>query len=557
MPIGSKSFYVHPCDSACLFKGYLMTSTSAAGEKSSTFEQELWSSADKLRGAIEPPEYKHVVLSLLFLKFASEQFYRHRKALVDLKQEAFLEVKEFYVQNNVFFVPAGARWRADGGAHEEGCINWSSDDLPLQLDAALKLIEKHNAVLKDALPTNYFSRIGLEAKTLKSICDGINRINTVLDKSAASVEDVFGRVYEYFLSRFATAEGKRGGEFYTPKCIVSLLVSLLKPFSGKVYDPCCGSGGMFVQSAEFIRSHQGRSVKDLSIYGQEFTQTTYKLAKMNLAVHGIRGNLGEMNANTFFADQHPDLKADFILANPPFNLSDWRKEDELTSDPRWSGYETPSTGNANSAWILHMLSKLSESGTCGFVMANGSMSSMTKTDGAIRRQLVENDHVECMIALPGQLFYTTQIPVCLWILTKSKKAVESTDPAKVRRARQGEILFIDARKMGSMISRVQKELTAEDLAQITSIYHNWRGDGDGGYEDVAGLCKSAMFEEVKAHDFVLTPGRYVGAAEVEDDGEPFEEKMERLTGLLSTQMAESVRLDVQIRLVLEGIGYDV
>ena len=534
-----------------------MTSTSAAGEKSSTFEQELWSSADKLRGAIEPPEYKHVVLSLLFLKFASEQFYRHRKALVDLKQEAFLEVKEFYVQNNVFFVPAGARWRADGGAHEEGCINWSSDDLPLQLDAALKLIEKHNAVLKDALPTNYFSRIGLEAKTLKSICDGINRINTVLDKSAASVEDVFGRVYEYFLSRFATAEGKRGGEFYTPKCIVSLLVSLLKPFSGKVYDPCCGSGGMFVQSAEFIRSHQGRSVKDLSIYGQEFTQTTYKLAKMNLAVHGIRGNLGEMNANTFFADQHPELKADFILANPPFNLSDWRKEDELTSDPRWSGYETPSTGNANSAWILHMLSKLSESGTCGFVMANGSMSSMTKTDGAIRRQLVENDHVECMIALPGQLFYTTQIPVCLWILTKSKKAVESTDPAKVRRARQGEILFIDARKMGSMISRVQKELTAEDLAQITSIYHNWRGDGDGGYEDVAGLCKSAMFEEVKAHDFVLTPGRYVGAAEVEDDGEPFEEKMERLTGLLSEMFADHTRLAEQTRSLLKRIGYEI
>ena len=533
-----------------------MSSASSSSEKSSSnFEQELWASADKLRGAIESSEYKHVILSLLFLKFASEQFYRHRQSLVASGMDGFLEMKEFYTKDNVFFVPEGCRWRGltEGETDTAGCINWSADDLPLQIDSALKGIERENSVLQGALPSNYFSRLGLDAKTLKSICDGLNRINTLLDDSVSSVEDVFGKVYQYFLDRFAASEGKRGGEFYTPKCIVSLLVQLLKPFAGQVYDPCCGSGGMFVQSVDFIRSHQGRSIKDLSIFGQEYTQTTYKLAKMNLAVHGIRANLGETNANTFFSDQHADLKADFILANPPFNQKEWRAEDELSSDPRWSGYDTPSTGNANSAWILHMLSKLRESGTCGFVMANGSMSSMTKSDGSIRTKLIENDHVECMIALPGQLFYTTQIPVCIWILTKSKKA----DAERGYRAREGELLFIDARERGSMISRVQKELSAEDLKELTAIYHNWRGDGEGPYEDVAGLCKSATLEEVKAHDCVLTPGRYVGAAEVEDDGEPFEEKMERLTGLLGAQMAESARLDAQIREVLWGIGYEI
>jgi type I restriction enzyme M protein len=358
-------------------------------------------------------------------------------------------------------------------------------------------------------------------------------------------------VYEYFLGKFAASEGKGGGEFYTPKSVVALLAEMLEPYKGKIYDPCCGSGGMFVQSIKFINSHNGNQ-KDISIYGQEYTSTTYKLAKMNLAIRGINGNLGDVAGDTFFKDQHPDLKADYIMANPPFNQKQWRADNELTDDPRWSGYTAPPTGNANYAWILHMLSKLSESGTAGFVLANGSMSSNTSGEGTIRQEIIDNDHVDCMIALPGQLFFTTQIPVCLWFLTKNKRE----DKARGYRDRQGETLFIDARQMGSMASRIHKEFTDDDLGKIASTYHAWRGEEkDGEYEDVAGYSKAASLDEVKANDYVLTPGRYVGAADIEDDGIPFEEKMHGLSQTLYGQMNEAGALDVTIRKNLEALGY--
>ncbi|MDA3872411.1 MAG: N-6 DNA methylase, partial [Kiritimatiellae bacterium] len=450
----------------------------------------------------------------------------------------------------------------------------------------LSLVEKNNASLKGALPDNYFSRLGLDSSKLSALIDAINNIDTVADKE----EDVVGRVYEYFLGKFAASEGKLGGEFYTPKSVVNLIAEMIEPYKGKIYDPCCGSGGMFVQSLKFVKSHHGNT-KDISVYGQEFTSTTYKLAKMNLAVRGLSANLGDVPADTFFKDQHPDLKADYIMANPPFNLKDWRGPDELVHDPRWNGYETPPTGNANYAWILHMVSKLSENGIAGFVLANGSMSTNTTGEGTIRQKLVENDLVDCMIALPGQLFYTTQIPVCIWILSAGRDRAPGSDgaPAPSKRDKgAGSTLFIDARKMGTMISRTQKELTAEDIAKIADTYHTWRSGregapgGDGapapssysstkannaagaallpatslpGYEDIPGYCKSATLEDIRKHDFVLTPGRYVGAADIEDDGIPFETKMTELSQTLYAQMAESSKLDEVIRKNLEGLGY--
>ena len=330
---------------------------------------------------------------------------------------------------------------------------------------------------------------------------------------------------------------------------------MIEPYKGKIYDPCCGSGGMFVQSLKFIDSHKGNK-KDISIYGQEYTNTTYKLAKMNLAVRGISANLGEVAGDTFFKDQHPDLKADFIMANPPFNQKQWRGENELVDDPRWSGFDVPPTGNANYAWIMHMISKLSEHGTAGFVLANGSMSSNTSGEGEIRKKIIEKDLVDCMIALPGQLFYTTQIPVCLWFISKNKKAVDASEDFAKRRNRQGETLFIDAREMGSMVSRVNKELTTDDIAHIAQTYHAWRGeDKDGAYEDIAGFCKSATLDDIKANDYVLTPGRYVGAADIADDGIPFEEKMAELSQTLFKQMAEGQELDKNITQNLEVMGY--
>ena len=531
--------------------------TPAKDEKG--FEESLWDSANRLRGSVESSEYKHVVLSLIFLKFVSDKFEERKATLIAEGKQAYTDMVEFYTMQNVFYLPETSRW-----SHIQQ--HAKQDDIAIKIDSALAQVEKSNASLKGALPDNYFSRLGLDGSKLSALIDAINNIDTVADKE----EDVVGRVYEYFLGKFAASEGKLGGEFYTPKCVVNLIAEMIEPYKGKIYDPCCGSGGMFVQSLKFVQSHHGNT-KDISVYGQEFTATTYKLAKMNLAVRGLSANLGDVPADSFFKDQHPDLKADYIMANPPFNMKDWRAADELTKDSRWDGYETPPTGNANYAWILHMVSKLSAHGVAGFVLANGSMSTNTTGEGAIRQKLVENDMVDCMIALPGQLFYTTQIPVCLWFLTKSKKA----DKQRGYRNREGETLFIDARQIGSMISRTQKELTETDIARIAKTYHAWRSDSTqsqpervsegqnqpqslahaSGYEDQPGYCKSATLEDIRKHDFVLTPGRYVGAADLEDDGIPFETKMTEMTQLLYQQMEESLKLDEVIRKNLEVLGY--
>lgn len=520
------------------------------------FEETLWDTANQLRGSVESSEYKHVVLSLVFLKFISDKFEARREALIKEGKEAFVDMDVFYQQDNIFYLPEETRWSFIQ-AHAK------QDDIAVLIDTALSTIEKRNPSLQGALPDNYFSRQNLEVKKLASLIDSIENIDTLADECHLSEDDLVGRVYEYFLGKFAATEGKGGGEFYTPKCIVTLLSEMLEPYQGKIYDPCCGSGGMFVQSVKFVQSHQGKS-KDIAVFGQELTATTYKLAKMNLAIRGLSGNLGEKPADTFFNDQHKDLKADFIMANPPFNLKDWRNESELTDDPRFAGYRTPPTGNANYGWILHMLSKLSETGTAGFVLANGSMSSNTSGEGEIRAQMIENDIVECMIALPGQLFFTTQIPVCLWFITKNKKANLSHG----FRNREGETLFIDARDMGTMISRTTKELTLEDIATIADTYHAWRSTPEEladritrgenklkKYDDIAGFCKVATTAEMKANDYVLTPGRYVGAADIEDDGIAFETKMRELSQTLFQQMNQAEALDKAIRQNLEELGY--
>ena len=538
-----------------------------------SFEQTLWDTADKLRGTVESSEYKHVVLSLIFLKFVSDRFEARRQEIIDEGHDDHVDMVEFYTMKNVFYLPKKSRWSTIVKQAKQ-------DDIAVRIDSALHAVEKNNPSLKGALPDNYFSRMGIDVAKLAALIDSINNINTVEDSQAgaAGEEDIVGRVYEYFLGKFAATEGKGGGEFYTPKCVVNLIAEMIEPYSGKIYDPCCGSGGMFVQSVKFITSHSGNQ-KDISIYGQEQTSTTYKLAKMNLAIRGISGNLGEVPADTFFKDQHPDLKADYIMANPPFNLKAWRGTDELTDDARWSGYEVPPTGNANYGWILHMISKLSENGVAGFVLANGSMSTSTKGEGDIRQKIIENDLVDCMIALPGQLFYTTQIPVCLWFLTKSKKARKLKGRSESnQRARTGETLFIDARNHGTMADRTHKELTEDDIAEIVDTYHAWRGDptvsgkalaagSSGGspaasalplttvYEDKPGFCKSSTIEDIAANDYVLTPGRYVGAAPLEDDGIPFETKMTDLTTTLYQQMDDAKKLDKSIQKNLEALGY--
>lgn len=519
--------------------------TNGTNKKQKGFEQTLWDTADKLRGTVESSEYKHIVLSLIFLKFVSDKFEERRQELIDEGKQAYLDMVEFYTMKNVFYLPEESRWSYIQKQAKQ-------DDIAVKIDTALHNVEKNNKSLKGALPDNYFSRMGIDVSKLAALIDSINNIDTVEDKE----EDIVGRVYEYFLGKFAATEGKGGGEFYTPKCVVNLIAEMIEPYSGKIYDPCCGSGGMFVQSVKFVENHQGNK-KDISIYGQEQTSTTYKLAKMNLAIRGIAANLGEVPADTFFKDQHEDLKADYVMANPPFNLKVWRGDTELVDDPRWSGYEVPPTGNANYGWILHMVSKLSENGVAGFVLANGSMSTNTTGEGLIRQKMIENDLVDCMIALPGQLFYTTQIPVCLWFLTKNKKAqVVKGHLESNHRDRQGETLFIDARNMGTMVDRTHKELTADDIAEIARTYHAWRGEAkDGSYADMPGFCKAATLAEIKTNDYVLTPGRYVGAAEIEDDGIPFEEKMVDLTQTLYRQMEESNKLDAVIRQNLEALGY--
>jgi type I restriction enzyme M protein len=499
------------------------------------FEQKLWQAADKMRGHMDSAEYKHVALGLIFLKYISDAFEERHRALLN-ETGADPEDRDEYTAENVFWVPKKARWeflQANAKKAEIGKI----------IDDAMVAIEKDNQQLKGVLPKDY-ARPALDKQRLGELIDLIGTIG--LGDAENRSKDILGRVYEYFLSQFASAEGKKGGEFYTPRCVVRLLVEMIEPYKGRVYDPCCGSSGMFVQSEEFIERHGGR-VGDISIYGQESNPTTWRLAKMNLALRGIEANLGPHHADTFRNDLHKDLKADFILANPPFNMSDWGGEN-LKEDVRWK-YGAPPAGNANFAWVEHMIHHVAPNGIAGFVLANGSMSSNQSGEGEIRKAIVEADLVDCMIALPPQLFYGTQIPACLWFLTRNKKNGRFQD-------RRHKTLFIDARKFGSLMDRTHRELSAEEIGKIAGTYHAWRGEKDAGkYGDVAGFCKSAAFEEIKQHGFVLTPGRYVGAEQVVDDDELFEEKIKRLRSKLEKQFAQGEDLRVRIASALRSLTH--
>ncbi|MCG3195741.1 MAG: hypothetical protein GHCLOJNM_00208 [bacterium] len=505
------------------------------------FEAAMWAAADKLRGHMDAAEYKHVVLGLIFLKYISDAFEEHRAKLLD-DPEADPEDRDEYIAQNVFWVPKEARWSQLQANAKQPTIGKLIDD-------AMVAVERENPNLKGVLPKDY-ARPTLDKQRLGELIDLVSNLG--LGDKASRSKDVLGRVYEYFLSQFASAEGKKGGQFYTPRCVVQVLVEMLSPYKGRVFDPCCGSGGMFVQSEKFVEAHGGR-IGDISIFGQESNPTTWRLAKMNLAIRGIEGNLGPENADSFHRDLHPSLKADYILANPPFNDSDWGG-DRLREDVRWK-YGTPPAGNANYAWVQNFIHHLSPTGLAGFVLANGSMSSNQSGEGEIRKAIIEADLVDCMVALPGQLFYSTQIPVCLWFLRRDKRRLPAHSGGEAA-DRRGQTLFIDARKMGRLIDRVHRDLDAADIEKIAGTYHTWRGDkGAGDYEDIAGFCKSASLDEIRGHGFVLTPGRYVGAAEVEDDGEPFEDKMSRLVETLDGQFAESARLEKEIRSNLIKLGF--
>lgn len=505
-------------------------------------EATLWAAADKMRGHMDAAEYKHVVLGLIFLKYISDAFEtRHRELLELSKTEgADPEHPDEYLAENVFWVPPEARWEKLQAAAKQ-------PEIGRLIDEAMEAIERENPSLKGVLPKDY-ARPVLDKRRLGELIDLISGIG--LGGPENHAQDLLGRVYEYFLGQFAGKEGKKAGEFYTPRHIVRLLVEMIEPYKGRVYDPCCGSSGMFVQSEAFIRAHGGR-LGDISIFGQESNATTWRLAKMNLAIRGIEANLGDQAADTFHSDLHRDLKADFILANPPFNLSDWGG-DRLRDDARWQ-YGTPPMGNANFAWMQHMIHHLSPTGMLGLVLANGSMSSNTSGEGEIRQKIVDDDLVDCMVALPGQLFYGTQIPACLWFIARDKSG-KPTKGGKPVRDRRQEVLFIDARRLGTMVTRTQKELTDEDISRIADTYHAWRGQA-GRYEDIPGFCHAATLDEIREHGHVLTPGRYVGAEDAEHDDEPFEEKMQRLTATLLEQQAEASKLDATIAANLKAFGY--
>lgn len=505
-----------------------------------SFEKTLFKAADKLRKNMSAANYKDVVLGLIFLKYISGSFEEIYKKIINKEkgfEDADPEDVDEYRAENVFFVPQKARWS----------YLYSRAKLPSigkDVDDAMEAIEKENATLKGILPKVY-ARPNLDKVALGELIDLIE--NIAIGDAAAKSKDLLGRVYEYFLGEFADAEGKKGGQFYTPKSIVRLMVGMIEPYKGRVYDPCCGSGGMFIMSEKFVESHQG-NVDDISIYGQESNQTTYRLCRMNLAIRGIDGSQVKWNTEgSFLDDLHKDLKADFILANPPFNDSDWSGQ-LLQNDPRWQ-YGTPPVGNANYAWLQHMIYHLSPKGVMACVLANGSLSSQTNNEGEIRKALIENELVDCIVALPKQLFYNTGIPACIWFI--SRKRTGNGD-----RKRTGEILFIDASELGFMADRTHREFSDEDIAKISGTYHEWRKN-DGKYEDIKGFCKSANIEEITKHNFVLTPGRYVGIKEEEDDGIPFKEKMANLTTKLSEQMKEEKRLDEEIKKQLKNVGFNL
>jgi type I restriction enzyme M protein len=523
-------------------------------EEAKGLEASLWEAADRLRSNMDAAEYKHVVLGLIFLKYVSDVFARRQEQLAALVQDpdsdyfmpteaarqAILESRDEYTAEGVFWVPEGHRWEDLRKAAKQA-------DIGARIDAAMDAIEKDNPSLKGVLPKNY-ARRELTPATLGGLIDTFSRE----DLTAAEHEgrDVLGRVFEYMVSQFASAEGKLGGEFYTPRSVVKLMVDMLEPFNGRVYDPACGSGGMFVQASRFVQAHGGVG-NDISVFGQEQNPTTWRLAKMNLALRGIEANLGPQWGDTFANDLHPDLRADFVIANPPFNISQWGGE-SLRDDPRWA-YGVPPVGNANYAWIQHMLHHLAPTGTMATVLANGSLSSKTSGEGEIRKALVEADLVECIVAMPSQLFYTTGIPVCLWFLTKDKtdRKVKSE---YTQRNRQSEVLFIDARNLGHMATRTVRELTDADIARIADTYHAWRGEPDHKpYEDVPGFSVSVTLDTIREHDFVLTPGRYVGSEEAEDDGEPLDEKIARLTAEIREGFAVRAELQSAVLAALSSL----
>ena len=490
------------------------------------FEKQIWDAACVLRGNIDASEYKSVVLGLIFLKYISDRFEEKYQQLVE-EGDGFEEDVDEYISEGIFFVPETARWSVIASkAH--------TPEIGTVIDDAMRAIEKENKRLKDILPKN-FARPELDKRRLGDVVDLFTNIKMV---DAGSSRDILGRTYEYCLSKFAEQEGKLAGEFYTPSCVVRTLVEVLQPYNGRVYDPCCGSGGMFVQSAKFIENHSG-NINNISVFGQDSNPTTWKMAQMNLAIRGIEANLGSYNADTFFNDCHPTLRADFIMANPPFNLSGWGA-DKLKDDVRWQ-YGMPPAGNANFAWLQHMIYHLAPNGKIGMVLANGALSSQSGGEGEIRQNIVNADLVECIVAMPTQLFYTTQIPVSLWFLSKNKK-------------QRGKTLFVDARKLGTMVTRKLRELTDADIAMIADAYKAYC---DGTLEDQKGFCAVVDTEEIAKQDYILTPGRYVGIEEQEDDGEPFEEKMARLTGELSELFAQSHTLEEEIRQKLEAIGYGI
>jgi len=497
------------------------------------FEAKLWQTADKMRNNMDAAEYKHVVLGLIFLKYISDAFAELFNKLSQTKG-ADAEDPDEYRADNIFYVPKKARW-------DYLQKNAKQPNIGKLIDDAMDEIEKDNATLKGVLPKNY-ARPALDKQRLGELIDLIGTIG-LGDKENRS-KDILGRVYEYFLGQFADAEGKKGGQFYTPRSIVALLVAMLEPYKGRVFDPCCGSGGMFVQSEKFVQAHGGR-IGDISIYGQESNQTTWRLCKMNLAIRGIDANIAWNNEGSLLNDGHKDLKADYVIANPPFNDSDWKGE-MLREDIRWK-YGTPPAGNANFAWVQHFVHHLAPTGTAGFVLANGSMSSNTSGEGEIRKKMIEADIVDCMVALPSQLFYNTMIPACLWFVARDKKNHKLRD-------RRGEVLFIDARNMGVMIDRRHRELTNEQISRISDTYHAWRAKGSK-YKNITGFCKVAKLEDIQKFGHILTPGRYVGTEAQEEDGEVFEENMTRLTAELEGQFAQSAKLEEEISENLKKLGF--
>lgn len=490
------------------------------------FEEQIWKAADKLRGNIDASEYKNVVLGLIFLKYISDKFEQRYQELVE-EGDGFEEDRDEYTYLNIFFVPKAARW-------DEIAKAAHTPEIGKVIDEAMRQVEAENDKLKNILPKN-FARQELDKRRLGEVVDLFTNVQMA---EKGDTRDILGRTYEYCLSKFAEAEGKNAGEFYTPACIVKTLVEIIQPFHGRVYDPCCGSGGMFVQSAQFVERHAG-NINDIAIYGQESNPTTWKMATMNLAIRGIDANLGKFNADTFFNDLHKNERFDFVLANPPFNMKEWGG-DQLKEDSRWE-YGIPPESNANFAWVQHMVHHLNRTGRMGMVLANGSLSSQSGTEGDIRKALVEADLVEGVVAMPDKLFYSTGIPVSLWIISKAK-------------AQTGKVLFVDAREMGTMVSRKLREFKDEDIAKIASTFDSFRA---GELDNEKGFCAVAEIEEIAKQDYILTPGRYVGIADVEDDGEPFEEKMARLTSEIAKCFEESNRLQEQIKKNLEAIGYEI